>query len=444
MTTQPMPIFETYEIFIDMDFSLREPSMACVRQYIERFPALVEANKGYLTTRGFLRAFTDNSLTFTSYRTHVERLLLWTLIIRQKPFSQLKRQDAEDYLEFCRNPPAEWIGPIVRGRFVTYDHTESAWGEPVIPNPKWRPFSLKCSKDSSDGLTPAPDGASHDIELGAAHGIVTRYKVSQSTINQIYTICSRFFEYMVEDGTVTANPFRMIKKKSLIRGTPQEEGTNRALTPLQWDYVLETAEHMAVEEPDRHELTLFIVATLFAMYLRVSDIVGRPNWHPVMGDFRLDPEGNWWYHVIGKGNKAGKVAVREEYISKYLTRYRHFVGLSPLPEWNEQTPLLMTLRGRSGLSGRQVRALLQSVFDNALARMREEERDEHEMNSPRVASAHWLRHTSATLDAPLRSPKDLQMDLRHSSLSTTQNVYYHSHDQERSRSVRGIGMRDRG
>jgi len=22
------------------------------------------------------------------------------------------------------------------------------------------------------------------------------------------------------------------------------------------------------------------------MYLRVSDIVGRPNWHPVMGDFR--------------------------------------------------------------------------------------------------------------------------------------------------------------
>lgn len=39
--------------------------------------------------------------------------------------------------------------------------------------------------------------------------------------------------------------------------------------------------------------------------------VGRPNWHPVMGDFRQDPEGNWWYHVIGKGNKAGKIAVRD-------------------------------------------------------------------------------------------------------------------------------------
>lgn len=50
--------------------------------------------------------------------------------------------------------------------------------------------------------------------------------------------------------------------------------------------------------------------------------------------------------------------------------------------------------------------------------MRDEEREEHEMNSLRAVPAHWLRHTSATFDAPLRSPKDLQMDLRHSSLST--------------------------
>ncbi|GFZ58665.1 integrase [Pseudomonas amygdali pv. eriobotryae] len=439
-----MPIFETYEIFIDTDFSLRESSMVCVRDYIGNFPLSVEAHKGYLTARDFLRAFSDNNLTFTSYRTHVERLLLWALIIKKKPFSQLKRQDAEDYLEFCRNPPAEWIGTIVRGRFVTSDHTESTRGDPVIPNPKWRPFSLKRAKDFSGDLKAPLDNHPRDPELGVAQDAAMQYKASPSTLNQIYTICSRFFEYMVEDGTVAANPFRMIKKKSLSRGTPQEEGTNRALTPLQWDYVLETAERMALEEPERHERTLFIVATLFAMYLRVSDIVGRPNWRPVMGDFRLDPEGNWWYHVIGKGNKAGKVAVRDEYISKYLTRYLRFIGLPALPGWNDQTPLLMTIRGRSGLSGRQVRTLLQSVFDNALARMRDEEREEHEMNSLRAASAHWLRHTSATFDAPLRSPKDLQMDLRHSSLSTTQNVYYHSHDQERSLSVRGVGMRDRG
>ncbi|QIZ22633.1 Hypothetical protein (plasmid) [Pseudomonas putida] len=60
------------------------------------------------------------------------------------------------------------------------------------------------------------------------------------------------------------------------------------------------------------------------------------------------------------------------------------------------------------------------------------------------ASAHWLRHTSAIFDAPLRDPKDLQEDLRHSNLSTTQNTCYHAYDQERAHSVKRIGMRDRG
>lgn len=73
-----------------------------------------------------------------------------------------------------------------------------------------------------------------------------------------------------------------------------------------------------------------------------------------------------------------------------------------------------------------------------------EGREKHEMDSLHLASAHRLRHTSATSDAPLRDAKDLQIDLRHSNLSTTQDTYYHSHDQQRGYSVKCIGMQDRG
>ncbi|MDY7533218.1 hypothetical protein RGV33_16250 [Pseudomonas sp. Bout1] len=139
-----------------------------------------------------------------------------------------------------------------------------------------------------------------------------------------------------------------------------------------------------------------------------------------MGDFHQDPEGNWWYHVIGKGNKPVEIAVRDEYVDRYLKRYRVFLGLSLLATDDERTLLLTTLDGRAGLSGRQVRTLLQSVFDNALAKMKGEEREAYEMNSLRSASALWLRHTSATFDAPFRKAKDLRLDLRHSNLSTTQ------------------------
>lgn len=198
--------------------------------------------------------------------------------------------------------------------------------------------------------------------------------------------------------------------------------------------MLDTAENMADIEPLRHERTLFILATLFAMYLRVSDLAGRKNWKPTMGDFRLDAEGNWWYHTVGKGNKAAKIAVRDVYVERYLKRYRRFLGLPELPAKDESTPLIKTLNGRAGLSDRQIRALLQAVFDKATDNMRNEGRALHELESLRCASAHWLRHTSATFDAPLRNPKDLQEDLRHSNLSTTQNTYYHSHDQERAHS----------
>lgn len=426
MASEPKPLFETFESFLDQDFSSEGSSISFVSTYIDGFDSELAAQSGYRSVRSFLLSYKGSEQTFNSYRTHVERLLLWCLIIRKKSIFTLKRQDAEAYLKFCRNPPLSWIGPVTRGRFVINNDSETLVAFPQVPNPSWRPFSQKAPKNSA--------------HLGGKPS----YAPSMGTMNQVFSVCSSFYEYLAEDNLVSLNPFRLVKNKQEFTGGVSSDAQTRALTPLQWDYVLETAEIMAGTDPTRHERTLFILATLFAMYLRISDIAGRANWEPCMGDFRQDPEGNWWYHVIGKGNKPGKIAVRDEYVDRYLKRYRVFLGLASLPTESERTPLLTTLDGRAGLSGRQVRTLLQSVFDSALAKMKSEEREPYEMASLRSASAHWLRHTSATFDAPFRKAKDLQLDLRHSNLSTTQDTYYHSHDQERMHSIKRLGMKERG
>jgi hypothetical protein len=72
------------------------------------------------------------------------------------------------------------------------------------------------------------------------------------------------------------------------------------------------------------------------MYLRVSDQIGRDNWRPTMGDLQRDTKGSWWFHAVGKGNKAAKIRVRDVYIDRYLVRYRHFLNLSPLPSPQEK------------------------------------------------------------------------------------------------------------
>ncbi len=73
--------------------------------------------------------------------------------------------------------------------------------------------------------------------------------------------------------------------------------------------------------------------------------------------------------------------------------------------------------------------------------MQEEGFEEDQVDQLRSASLHWLRHTSATLDAPYRDMKDLQADLRHNSLSTTQNIYYNSLDENRANSVKNLRLK---
>jgi integrase len=85
--------------------------------------------------------------------------------------------------------------------------------------------------------------------------------------------------------------------------------------------------------------------------------------------------------------------------------------------------------------------LLQEVFDRSLARMALEGWSDDEIDQLRSASLHWLRHTSATFDAPHRDMKDLQADLRHNSMSTTQNTYYNSLDEQRAHSVKGLKVK---
>ena len=427
-TQSPHPLFSTYKEFINHTSDEPGPCLPLVMNYLANFDAPLKPMDGFDAVSGFLRSYSSVEATFVSYRTHAERLLLWALLIRKKPLMELRRADAEAFLEFCMSPPTHWLGPVTRSRFLIVASDKDSG---LHPNPRWRPFSAKTAHRT-------PDAADHD---GAGTG--APYQPSRGSISQVFSVCSSLYEYGLDEGLTSANPFRAIKQKSRFKASRSMEQTGRALTPLQWDFVLTTAEKMAATFPERHERTLFIAATLFSMYLRASDVCGRVNWQPTMGSFKADHDCNWWFHLVGKGDKAAKVAVRPEYIDRYLKRYRRFMGLSELPLPNEQTPLIATLNGRPGLSTRMVQSIIQELFDRAVDEMVSEGRQPGEIEALQMASTHWLRHTAATLDAPWRDAKDLQMDLRHNNLATTQDIYYSSYEDKRSYSLKKLGLKNR-
>ena len=83
MSNRPQPLFETIERFRELNFLHLNAELPVVREYLESFDHNVDALEGYRAVRGFLKSYSGVEATFNSYRTHVERLLLWSLLIVQ-------------------------------------------------------------------------------------------------------------------------------------------------------------------------------------------------------------------------------------------------------------------------------------------------------------------------------------------------------------------------
>lgn len=214
----------------------------------------------------------------------------------------------------------------------------------------------------------------------------------------------------------------------------------RRLSNLQWDYLLETAEEMATDDSEEHESTLFVIAALFAMYLRISELVADERSSPVMGDFRRDIDKHWWFHVTGKGNKDRTIAVSQEMLSS-LKRYRRFRGFSELPDVGDMNALVPKHKGQGSISStRHVRLIVQRCFDAALARMRSHgmKQDATELE---IATVHWLRHTGISEDVKVRPREHVRDDAGHASMATTDR-YINSDHRERHLSGRKKRLRD--
>lgn len=361
----------------------------------------------------FLYSYTGSSATFNSYRREVERLLQWAWRIKALSILALKREHIEEYVDFCQSPPASWIGVKTAPRFIDRN------GERLL-NPAWRPFLATVPKTARrQGVAPDP----------------RNFSLSAAAVQSIFAVLSSFYNFLIQEEQTSANPVLLIRQKSKYVKKQQHRAPVRRVSNLQWEYVIEIAEQLAAEDPETQERTLFVMNCLFGMYLRISELVADERSAPVMGDFRRDMDGNWWFHVTGKGNKSRIVTVSTEMLEA-LKRYRRHLGLTPLPSNDDQTPLVQRNRGHGPVtSTRQVRAMVQRCFDLAYERMTRDglEEDAAEL---RAATVHWLRHTGISEDVKVRPREHVRDDAGHASMQTTDR-YIESDLRERHASGRG-------
>ena len=373
----PKPFFDTME---EMPNPFKNPIL---KINIGDAARLEGALDDYQYASEFIYSYRGSPDTFATYRREIEHFLHWSWLIADKSIKGVLRQDIEAYVEFTKNPPASWIGNRNVSRFINKS------GERV-PNVAWRPYV------SVNG----------------------EYVLSQAAVQSLFSVLSSFYNFLIQENFVAANPVAQLRQKSKYLRKHQSQGKIRRLSPLQWDYVIETAELLAKDDPQVHERTLFVLTALFGMYLRISELVETSRWQPQMGHFQMDQEENWWFITVGKGNKEREVSVSDAMLEA-LKRYRLSRGLPPLPTPGESTPLIHKTRGKGGItSTRQIRGIVQHCFTRAASKMKEEGFSE-EADRLETATVHWLRHTGISEDVKIRPREHVRDDAGHGSSAIT-------------------------
>ena len=379
----PIPFFDTLE-------SMPNPFRHHITDVDHLQLALVPAHAvtDYQCASEFLYSYRGSPDTFSTYRREIEHFLHWCWLVSVKSLQDVRREDIEEYVDFAKKPPKAWIGTKNVSRFIENQGQR-------VPNPDWRPYVVATENRQN-----------------------TPYNLSQSGIQSLLAVLGSFFNFLIQEEYLDANPVAQIRQKNKLVRKSQHARPVRRLSELQWNVVMETAKELASADPTTHERTLFIMQALFGMYLRISELVDTPRWTPRMGDFERDLEGNWWFRTVGKGNKERVVSVSDSMLT-VLKRYRQSRNLPGLPAPGESSPLVHKTRGTGGISStRQIRSIVQLCFDKAVLKL-EQEGLQEEASQLGAATVHWLRHTGISEDVKYRPREHVRDDAGHGSSAIT-------------------------
>lgn len=348
-----------------------------------RTTCTLSANNDYDAVHAWL-ALHESAATQRAYRKEAERLVLWAIVERGKPLSSLTAEDAIAYRAFLRHPAPRmrWVGPS-RPR----------------TSPEWKPFAGGLSARS------------------AAYAL---------------TVLGALYRWLMQQRYVLANPFAGVKVRGAARA-PQEAAA-RVFSGGEWKLVRTVADGLewsyGWDAAAAHRLR-FVLDFAYGTGLRASELVGA-----ALGQIETDEHDDHWLHVVGKGSKAGKVAL-PPLAWNALSRYLAQRGLPTTPtRWNPATTLLGSLEQdtEAGITSARLWNVVRRFFDKAAEVIGES--SPATVDKLRRASPHWMRHTHASHSlargAELTSVRD---NLRHASLSTT-SIYLHGDDVRRARQLR--------
>ncbi len=158
----------------------------------------------------------------------------------------------------------------------------------------------------------------------------------------------------------------------------------------------------------------FLLDFAYATGLRASELTGA-----MLGDIRIDEHGDHWLHLVGKGDKTGKVALpalARRAPDQCLLQRR-------LPVTRERWDPATVIVARLAEDGAGIETTRRSrVLRRFFVLVADSIKDERPAMAEKLrrASPHWMRHTHTSHALARRAELIMARDnLRHASVSTT-------------------------
>lgn len=325
----------------------------------------------------------ESTATQRAYRKEAERLILWAVLERGRALSSLTTEDAIAYRAFLRHPAPirRWVGPV-RPRAAA----------------DWKPFS--------GGLAP-------------------------QSVAYALSVVGAMFRWLIQQRYALANPFAGIK----VRGATRSESMSvtRVFSEGEWSLIQAVAGGLEWTHEwgeGAAQRLRFVLDFAYSTGLRISELVDA-----TLGQIQVDGHGDHWLNLIGKGGKAGKVAMpamARAALDRYLMHRK--LPITPA-KWDPRRPLIGRIE--LGSNARITTSRLWSVLRRFFLKVAEVIEDESPATADKLrrASPHWMRHTHAThalaRGAELTTVRD---NLRHASIQTT-SIYLHGDEVKRARQM---------
>ncbi|HDS0927170.1 MULTISPECIES: hypothetical protein [Pseudomonas] len=394
MNDLPFPCFLGIEEIQNLNAQDLEFESAHVKSRLKDCPSESRPLESYALVKSFLQAHAV-ATRYNIYRSAVERLLLWCLLVVKKPIALLNEYDIRSFMDFCLYPPDDWVAPRPEKRLMRASPKRSS--KLLIVNPEWRPFRLSVKEGQM---------------------LADTSKIStNSSLAVLMSVVNQFYLFLAAEDVVVSNPaWDMHDSKQYTLASPHHEG-KKSFSEAEWRIFVLTAESMADSDPD-FERKLFLIMTIYYLSLRPKDIEDF-GWLILMESLTEKADGTYGLNVPLIPELKKKI-IPSEYVERHVARFRSYLGTYMIPLCSDTTPIISTRSGRGGISGRHANVIFKSVCNKVVTNLELSGVMVPNNSAFRNASLLWLRETSLTRLAEAMPFDDFYQMMRD---ATMDNVY---------------------